>query len=70
MEEIVFGDDTLGWKENQAYVVEGVYGVYHKGDWFWGEDDDEDWYFDKVRLATETEILAECLDDAEPHFVQ
>ena len=39
-----------GW-----WVFEGVHAYYHKGDG-WTTDDDEDWYFDSVRPATDQEI--------------
>lgn len=43
-------DLTEGW-----WVFEGVVGHYYRGDG-WMEDDDEEWYFDKVRPATQDEI--------------
>lgn len=30
------------------YRVEGITGTYHKGDYWAGEDDDEDWDFERV----------------------
>lgn len=30
------------------YRIEGIHGHYHRGDWSSGEDDDEEWYFDRV----------------------
>jgi hypothetical protein len=36
------------------------YGVYHRGDG-WETDDDEEWFYDDVRLVTEEEIAAEGL---------
>lgn len=30
------------------YRIEGINGVYHRGDWSYGEDDDEEWFFDCV----------------------
>lgn len=44
-----------------TYVMEGVHGVYYRGD-RWTTDDDEEWYFDRIRRASEAEIAAECLD--------
>ena len=44
-----------GW-----YVIEGVHGVYTRGDG-WTTDDDEDWYYDEIRPATSEEVTAQCL---------
>lgn len=30
------------------YRIEGIHGEYYRGDWSAGEDDDEEWFFDKV----------------------
>lgn len=42
------------------YVVEGVKGSFIRGDG-WMTDDDEEWNFDAVRRATQTEIEAKAL---------
>jgi len=43
------------------YVIEGIVGHYHKGDFWAGEDDDETWECSHVRRATTEEIENECL---------
>lgn len=45
------------------YVIEGITGQYHRGDWSAGEDDDETWDFKSCRRATEEEIRTEMLYD-------
>lgn len=45
-----------------VYVIEGITGEYIRGDG-WHTDDDEEWDWQSVRLATQTEIDSECLDD-------
>ncbi len=45
------------------YVVEGITGTYIRGDWSWGEDDDEDWEFTSIREATSEEIKTETLGE-------
>ena len=37
------------------WTFEGVHGEYIKGDWGY-TDDDEEWYYDRVRPATQKEI--------------
>lgn len=43
------------------YVVEGITGQYFRGNWSWGEDDDEEWYFGLVRRASDAEVEAGAL---------
>lgn len=35
------------------YKIEGIKGQYHRGDWSYGEDDDETWEFGKIVLLPE-----------------
>ena len=49
--------DAPGW-----WVVEDVVGTYHRGDWTWGEDDDETWEYGRVRRATFGEMVNMRLD--------
>ncbi len=45
-----------------VYVIEGITGDYIRGDG-WTFDDDEEWDWQSVRPATQTEIDGEALDD-------
>lgn len=45
-----------------VFVIEGVTGEYHRGDWAWGEDDDESWEFTYMRRASDEEIRTGMLD--------
>lgn len=47
-------------EELGVYVVEGVCGEYIRGEWGF-TDDDEEWEFESIRLATEEEIKTETL---------
>lgn len=49
--------DLEGW-----YVIEGIHGIYHRGEWGY-TDDDEEWHFDLCRRASQTEIETNTLDD-------
>lgn len=44
-----------------TYVIEGITGEYHRGDWSWGEDDDETWEYICIRPATVEESKTEAL---------
>lgn len=46
-----------GW-----YVFDGIHGNIIKGDYYTIEDDEE-WYFDNFREATEEEISSGCVDN-------
>lgn len=60
------------WLDNHAeftepghYVIEGITGQYIRGDWAWGEDDDETWEFASMRPATDVEISSGALSHSE-----
>lgn len=43
-----FLDQYIELDQPGKYRIEGIYGDYFRGDWKYGEDDDVDWYFDRV----------------------
>lgn len=45
-----------------VYVIEGIFGHYYRGDWSYGEDDDEEWDYTSIRPATPEEISSQTLD--------
>ncbi len=53
--------DGLDFPTPGTYVVEGITGEYIRGNWSWGEDDDESWDFKEIRLATPEEISSKVL---------
>lgn len=44
------------------YVIEDIHGQYFRGNWSWGEDDDEEWYHGNMRRASEEEIKTQALE--------
>lgn len=43
------------FEDGKWYTIEGIHGMYIRGDWGF-TDDDEEWYYDSVREATKEEI--------------
>ena len=46
-----------------TFVIEGIIGQYHKGNWSYGEDDNVSWDHTKIRLATRREIRTGTLQE-------
>lgn len=49
-------DDHIDLELAGDYVVEGITGHYHRGNWSFGEDDDETWSFRLVRRANPEDV--------------
>lgn len=47
---------TIKVEQTGIYMMEGVHGYYYRGDWSYGEDDTEEWYFELLRYATDEEV--------------
>jgi hypothetical protein len=45
------------------YVMEGVHGYYYRGNWSYGEDDDEEWEFEFIRRASPEEEESQTLEE-------
>ena len=58
-----FLDEYIDFEEPGVYVIEEISGMYFRGDWSYGEDDDEEWYIGPIRKAADEEIKTEALGD-------
>lgn len=54
-------NDHCDFPKKGLYVVEGITGTYHRGNWSWGDDDSEDWEFERIRKATWREWWTKAL---------